>query len=203
MPVGAPPPIETLERLRPKVVELVDQSPGLCPLGGRLVTNPRVGDYMTRRVLHWVETGQYPQTAIKPECGVANCVDCGRLAPSTEPTPVAAVIPTPPPVPQPAVAAPTVAPVGAGAERAGAVGEDPPWGGSSALVPLPVPDPVPPGFQLPGWVSRAALWAVGLVVLLVAVIVSVQGVGFGVSKLGESLPDVDVEFPSSTTVAGM
>jgi hypothetical protein len=203
MPVGAPPPIETLERLRPKVVELVDQSPGLCPLGGRLVTNPRVGDYMTRRVLHWVETGQYPQTAIKPECGVANCVDCGRLTPSAEPAPPAEVIPAPPPVPQPSVPPPTVAPAGPVAERSGAGGEDAPLGASSSLVPVPVPAPVPSGFQLPGWVSRAALLAVGLVVLVVAVIVSVQGVSFGVSTLSEQIPEVDLQVVTTTSTTGV
>lgn len=202
MPVGAPPSVETLERLRPRVVELVDASPGLCPLGGRLVTKDKVGGFMVRRVLHWVETGEYPTVAIKPECGVPFCVDCGRLVLDTEPGPAPAVVePIAPPPPLPAPVSPPVPASASGVpvERVG-------WGGpersSGALVPVPVPGGVPRR-RRPGLGVVRRVWPVAVLAAAAAVMaLAWSAVATVVSPLEDELPQGDVVAVEMAPVGG-
>lgn len=206
MPVGAAPSVETLERLRPRVVEIVDASPGLCPLGGRLVTKDKVGGYMVRRVLHWVETGVYPTVAIRPECGVPYCVDCGRLAVDPEPgppPPEPAPIAPPPPVPRPAPTSSPAPPAGRGlappVERAGRGG---PERSSGALVPVPVPGGVPRRRRV-GLGAARRVWPVAVLAAAgAAMALAWSAVATVVSPLEDGLPQGDVVAVEMAPVGG-
>lgn len=199
MPVGAAPPVEQLERLRAQTERLLDEAADdLCLFGGRVLPVRKIGGLSARKVAYWVEKGEYPTVNI-PTCESHElCIDCGRFALTGEPEPEPEVIPPPPPVP--AAAVPVLEPVlsvpavGAGGARV----EDAPQGASSALVPVSVPRSVPDVRRLPGWVRWLPVGVVVLVVLVVAMTVAVQGLSFGVSTLREAVPEVDVDYGTTT-----
>jgi hypothetical protein len=210
MPVGAPPSPEKLQKWQPQLEAMLADPVALCRHGGRVLGERRPdgtvrefdkwNGYSIRPLAYCAETGRYPDRQI-PRCDDRpGCIDCGRFVFDAEPVSEPEVIPAPPPVPQPAAAPRVVAGSGPAVEapEPGRVPDRAP-----GLLPAVVPVSVPPVWRPPRWV-----WAVGaaaglFVGVLVCMTLLVQAAGFGASKLGESLPDVDVELPSSTTAAGM
>lgn len=192
----------TLTKLRAQTERLLAEAVDRCPAGGRKLGCQKIGGYSARRVVHWVETGLYPSDPIKPWCGDALCVDCGRPGfeePAQPAEPPSQSIAPPPPVPESHLR-PVVAPVGPGTAGAGTV--EAPSGGLDASHSSLVPVPVPERSTMPAWVRTAGIWAAGLVALFVVCVVSVQGLSVGVSQLRKSLPDVQVGTTSTTVVDG-
>lgn len=202
----SPPSVETLERLRPQVEQLIADAK-LCDCGGRVLAARKIGGFSARKVIHWDETGEYPGWNI-PSCPHDElCVDWGRFSVNAEPEPEPArfaPVPPPPPVPAQPVGSPPCPVVAAPAERPGAGA---PELRSGVLVPVTVPEGRST-FRAavaapPRWAWLAGLSVVAFGVLLVVMTVVVQAAGFGVSTLAETVRDVDVEVvrvPPSTSV---
>lgn len=191
-----------LERLLPKVEQLLADSDRRCENGGRRVDKAKVGGYMTRRLVHALHNdGKYPAAELvwAPGCAADDCVDCGRFvvkANGTPPQPSQEPVPPPPPVPAAVPAAPSVGVVVERVER-GARSEASGAAGSRAFQPQ--------RSTLSPW-ARAAVRLAGVLVAVVVcflvVTVAVQGVLAVVEKLPEVSDVVKVQVPSNEPANG-
>jgi hypothetical protein len=192
---------EALEKLRAQTEGLLANA-GRCPAGNRKLACLKIGGYSARKVVHWVETGEYPSDPIKPWCGDSLCVDCGRPGfeqpTAPEPTPSQPIAP-PPPVPEshlrPVV---DVEPL----ERVEPERQMAPLGPSGHGAPASFQSGSSVRSTVADVVRTVGIWMGAVVVLFWVCVVSVQGVQVGVSTVRKSLPDVHVETTSTTVVDG-